>query len=261
MLQKMYTFIIQRGYMGSLIMLTGLAIMSFMDIKRRAVPVYMIIVMSILAIGIKIAEYIFGYKKVDVYEMFIILVVTTVFVVICVISHIMGAADALVMGIIAIVTGIKKATSVFFMALMFVSIISGVLLIIKRLKRYNTIYTFYIYILCGGDDMWLRASYTVENAVITPLFMLIIIVVMRASCDIHDNLIQRSVNSQFVIQTELGGFNDEDTDMYRIKTEEYLKRRVIFSKEYKIEPEASIVRTSSPEKTIRIVNALKELKN
>ena len=54
---------------------------------------------------------------------------------ICVISHIMGAADALVMGIIAIVTGIKKATSVFFMALMFVSIISGVLLIIKRLKR------------------------------------------------------------------------------------------------------------------------------
>jgi hypothetical protein len=52
-------------------MLTGLAIMSFMDIKRRAVPVYMIIVMSILAIGIKIAEYIFGYKKVDVYEMFI----------------------------------------------------------------------------------------------------------------------------------------------------------------------------------------------
>ena len=121
MLQKMYTFIIQRGYMGSLIMLTGLAIMSFMDIKRRAVPVYMIIVMSI------------------VYEMFIILVVTTVFVVICVISHIMGAADALVMGIIAIVTGIKKATSVFFMALMFVSIISGVLLIIKRLKRKDTI--------------------------------------------------------------------------------------------------------------------------
>ncbi len=59
----------------------------------------------------------------------------------------------------------------------------------------------------------------------------------------------------------VGGFNDEDTDMYRIKTEEYLKRRVIFSKKYKIEPEASIVRTSSPEKTIRIVNALKELKN
>ena len=83
MLQKMYTFIIQRGYMGSLIMLMGLAIMSFMDIKRRAVPVYMIIVMSILAIGIKIAEYIFGYKKVDVYEMFIIFTIFNYFNVVC----------------------------------------------------------------------------------------------------------------------------------------------------------------------------------
>ena len=46
---------------------------------------------------------------------------------------------AIFCGIIAIVTGIKKATSVFFMALMFVSIISGVLLIIKRLKRKDTI--------------------------------------------------------------------------------------------------------------------------
>ena len=59
--------------------------------------------------------------------------------------------------------------------------------------------------------MWLRASYTVENAVITPLFMLIIIVVMRASCDIHDNLIQRRFKSLFVIKRLLGGFNDEDT--------------------------------------------------
>lgn len=42
-------------------------------------------------------------------------------------------------GYMGSVTGIKKATSVFFMALMFVSIISGVLLIIKRLKRKDTI--------------------------------------------------------------------------------------------------------------------------
>lgn len=108
--------------------------------------------------------------------------------------------------------------------------------------------------------MWLRASYTVENAVITPLFMLIIIVVMRASCDIHDNLIQRSVNSQFVIQTELGGFNDEDTDMYRIKTEEYLKRRVIFRK-IQNRTRSINCKNEFSRKTIRTVNALKELKN
>lgn len=148
------------------------------------------------------------------------------------------------------------------MALMFVSIISGVLLIIKRLKRKDTIpfipFIFISYV--GVDDMWLRASYTVENAVITPLFMLIIIVVMRASCDIHDNLIQRSVNSQFVIQTELGGFNDEDTDMYRIKTEEYLKRRVIFRK-MQNRTRSINCKNEFSRKTIRTVNALKELKN
>ncbi len=92
---------------------------------------------------------------------------------------------------------------------MFVSIISGVLLYYKKIKKEKDTIPFIPFIFIsyvGGDDMWLRASYTVENAVITPLFMLIIIVVMRrASCDIHDNLIQRSVNSQFVIQTELGG--------------------------------------------------------
>ena len=62
--------------------------------------------------------------------------------------------------------------------------------------------------------MWLRASYTVENAVITPLFMLIIIVVMRASCDIHDNLIQRSVNSQFVNRKNLGDLMGKERKFY-----------------------------------------------
>lgn len=125
--------------MGSLIMLTGLAVMSFIDIKRKAVPVYMIIVMGLLAAGIKMAEYMSGYSELDIYEMFIILVVTAAFVGICMFSHMMGAADALIMGIIAIVTGIKKAVVVFFMAMMFVSIISGILLIVKKLKRKDTI--------------------------------------------------------------------------------------------------------------------------
>lgn len=109
--------------------------------------------------------------------------------------------------------------------------------------------------------MWLRASYTVENAVIIPLFMIIIVVVMRVSCDMHDSLIQDNVNSQVVIQTELGGLNEEDADIYESMAQEYLKKRTIFLKKYETKPELSMVKTSSPEKTIRIVNALKELKD
>lgn len=125
--------------MGSLIMLTGLAVMSFIDIKKKAVPVYMIIVMGLLAAGIKTVEYILGYGEPDIYGILMISVVTAVFVIICILSHMMGAADALVMGIIAIVTGIRKAVSVFFMAMLLVSIISGILLIVKKLKRKDTI--------------------------------------------------------------------------------------------------------------------------
>ena len=109
--------------------------------------------------------------------------------------------------------------------------------------------------------MWLRASYTVENAVITPLFIMIIIIVMRVSCNMHDELRQSNVNSQIVIQTELEGFNEEDKNIYEKTAEEYLKRRTIFLKKCETEPELSMVRASSPEKTVRIVNALKELKD
>lgn len=125
--------------MGSLIMLTGLAVMSFVDIKKKSVPVYMIIVMGLLAAGIKTAEYISGYGEPDVYEILMISGVTAVCVVICLLSHMMGAADALIVGIIAIVTGIRKAVSVFFMAMLLVSIISGILLVVKKLKRKDTI--------------------------------------------------------------------------------------------------------------------------
>ena len=110
----------------------------------------MIIVMSILAIGIKIAEYIFGYKKVDVYGNIYYISFTTVFVVICVISHIMGAADALVMGIIAIIYIKKGNISIFYDIDVCKHNFWGTAYYKKiKKKRYNTIYTFYIYIHVG----------------------------------------------------------------------------------------------------------------
>ena len=128
-----------REYIEGMIMLAGLAVMSLTDIKRKAVPVYMIAVMGLLAAGIKAAECLSGYSRIDIYEVLIISGVTAVFTVICLVSRMMGAADALVMGIIAMVTGIKKAVSVFFMAMMLACIISGILLIVKKIKRKDVI--------------------------------------------------------------------------------------------------------------------------
>lgn len=50
--------------------------------------------------------------------------------------------------------------------------------------------------------MRIKASYTVENAVIVPMFMIIIMIMLRLCCDMHDELIKASVNSQVVVQMQ-----------------------------------------------------------
>ena len=57
--------------------------------------------------------------------------------------------------------------------------------------------------------MRIKASYTVENAVIVPMFMIIIMITLRLCCDMHDELIKASVNSQVVVQTELNDFGKD----------------------------------------------------
>ena len=94
--------------------------------------------------------------------------------------------------------------------------------------------------------MRIKASYTVENAVIVPMFMIIIMIMLRLCCDMHDELIKASVNSQVVVQTELNDFGKDDEEIYVGKAEQYLKER-------------SPVETNSPENAIRIFNALRKL--
>lgn len=107
--------------------------------------------------------------------------------------------------------------------------------------------------------MRIKASYTVENAVIVPMFMIIIVIMLRLSCDMHDELIKTSVNSQVVVQAELNDFGKDDEEIYAGKAEQYLRERTIFLKDCKADGELSIVITNSPEKAIRIFNALRKL--
>lgn len=51
--------------------------------------------------------------------------------------------------------------------------------------------------------MWIRASYTVENAVIVPVFSMIIILIISFTCNIHDEIIKENVISQIGIENEL----------------------------------------------------------
>lgn len=76
--------------------------------------------------------------------------------------------------------------------------------------------------------MRIKASYTVENAVIVPMFMIIIMIMLRLCCDMHDELIKASVNSQVVVQTELNDFGKDDEEIY-VGKQSVFKRESYFS--------------------------------
>ena len=73
------------------------------------------------------------------YELLVITGLTLVMSLMCAITHMLGVADAVVIGIVALAIGIRKAISVFIGAMMAVCVISGILLILKKLRRKDTI--------------------------------------------------------------------------------------------------------------------------
>ena len=76
--------------------------------------------------------------------------------------------------------------------------------------------------------MWIRASYTVENAVIVPVFSMIIILIISFTCNIHDEIIKENVMSQIGIENELSEMNSDRRNDFEKIAEEYLKERCIF---------------------------------
>lgn len=106
--------------------------------------------------------------------------------------------------------------------------------------------------------MWLRASYTVENAVIVPVFSIIIILIISLTCNIHDEIIKENVMSQIGIENELTEMDSERRNDFEKIAEEYLKERCIFSHNYKVKVNESSIKKSQPEKSIRIMRAIIE---
>ena len=70
--------------------------------------------------------------------------------------------------------------------------------------------------------MWIRASYTVENAVIVPVFSMIIILIISFTCNIHDEIIKENVMSQIGIENELSEMNSDRRNDFEKIAEEYL---------------------------------------
>ena len=106
--------------------------------------------------------------------------------------------------------------------------------------------------------MWVRASYTVENAVIIPLFSIIIVIIISFTCNIHDEIIKENVMIQAAIENELNDMDNERRKDLEKTATAYLKDRCIFSRNYNVKVDEKLVKKSEPEKSIRIMKAIIE---
>ena len=125
--------------MESVIILAGLIVMSVIDIKRKSIHIGMLTAMGVIVAGIRVVQSVCGTAKLNKYELLVITGLTLEMSLMCAITHMLGVADAVVIGIVALAIGIRKAISVFIGAMMAVCVISGILLILKKLRRKDTI--------------------------------------------------------------------------------------------------------------------------
>ena len=109
--------------------------------------------------------------------------------------------------------------------------------------------------------MWLRASYTVENSVIIPMFTIIVITIMTVCFNIHDEIMVENIQSQVAVQSELENMDSGKKYMLEERAKKYLGVRTILSDKDDIDIGASSIKVSEPEKTIRIMRAFIEAIN
>ena len=71
-------------------------------------------------------------------------------------GHMLGVADSIVVGIMSWIIGIRRAVATFLLALIFISVMSGVLLALRKVKLKDTIpflpfmfFSFVGVVLCG----------------------------------------------------------------------------------------------------------------
>lgn len=88
--------------MESVIILAGLIVMSVIDIKRKSIHIGMLTAMGVIVAGIRVVQSVCGTAKLNKYELLVITGLTLVMSLMCAITHMLGVADAVVIGIVEI---------------------------------------------------------------------------------------------------------------------------------------------------------------
>lgn len=117
----------------------GLLIMGITDIKRKAVPLWMLIIFSAVSIILKVICSIRGTQTIGGIYLIYFIIYVALTMLISVYGKMLGLADMILIGLVAFLDGFRRALGVFMISLFLVSIFAGVLLILKKVKAKDRI--------------------------------------------------------------------------------------------------------------------------
>lgn len=139
-----------------LFIIIWLLVMGIIDIKKKAVPLALLIIFSVMSILLKLVSAIRDRQQIETGYFIFILIYAMVTIFVSVWGQMLGMADMIILGVLSFLAGIQKAVVVLLMALFLVSISAVILLVLKRVKAKDRIafipYMFLAYlgvILCG----------------------------------------------------------------------------------------------------------------
>ena len=139
-----------------LFIIIWLLVMGIIDIKKKAVPLALLIIFSVMSILLKLVSAIRDRQQIETGYFIFILIYAMVTIFVSVWGQMLGMADMIILGVLSFLSFIQKAVGVLLMALFLVSISAVILLVLKRVKAKDRIafipYMFLAYlgvILCG----------------------------------------------------------------------------------------------------------------
>ena len=142
--------------MINIFIMTGLLIMGITDIKRKAVPLWMLIIFSIFSIIIKVICLIREKQTIWGIHLIYFFIFVGITMLISIYGKMLGLADMILIGLIAFLDGMRMALGVLLTSLFLVSVFAGILLLLKIVKTKDSIafLPFFLFsyvgvILCG----------------------------------------------------------------------------------------------------------------
>lgn len=142
--------------MVNIFIMTGLLIMGITDIKRKAVPLWMLIIFSIFSIIIKVICLIREKQTIWGIHLIYFFIFVGITMLISIYGKMIGLADMILIGLIAFLDGMRIALGVLLTSLFLVSVFAGILLLLKKAKTNDSIaflpfvlFSYVGVILCG----------------------------------------------------------------------------------------------------------------